>query len=250
MRYTLLSILFLCCAVLTAQDRLFFNNGTVRSGTVVSVGKDVLYFKNTDTAAAQLIKKSDLLLFENYRGVRYLFGRDDSPGARMPGDRAGTAKRKHQNSLSVQPFGLFMGRATLRYEHISDDGKIGIAIPLSLSFNPYPQLQKVDTVIFTPKAGVNVIGGVDLNFYVGMDNGSQLFIGPRFRFGTDVLLFDTEGYSLQTQVGWKFEDEQGRLVQHLSVGFGFLKILSSSALIVNQRTFGCYSVNYAIGLKW
>lgn len=250
--YRLVVIFFLFSLVLKAQDKLFFSNGTKRLGILVHMNQDAVYFKNTDTALVEKINKSDLLLVEDYKGVRYIFSAKTKKLDSLP-LMPMSLKR---NSFGVQPLAVFVGRATFVYERFTEDHKIGFVIPVSITFDPFGTLYKsqIDTSRNSAKRveGINVIAGLDVNFYLGKKEHRKFFVGPRFRYGTDQFLRGVEGYSIQTQFGWKYGKPGGAMVQHLSFGFGFIRILSSpsSALINPKQSYGWYSINYRVGVNW
>ncbi len=239
--------------ILNAQDKLFFKNGTVKKGYIVSISKDLVFFKNTDTSLqTSQIPKSELLLVENYKGDIFIYS------AGKKNNFLDTLKLPDQkrNVFGVQPFGIFYGRATFVYERYSKDNKIGFVFPLSVTFDPNGTLyhSRLDTSQNSVKrlSGINFIGGLDVNFYVGRKMSPKFFIGPRIRYGTDMFLRGIEAYSAQTQFGWRFGAPNKMFVQHLSFGFGFVRILSSPAgtLISPKQSFGWFSANYRLGIKW
>jgi hypothetical protein len=237
-----------------AQDKLFFTNGTSQKGFIISRAQDFIFFKTSDTSAIQKISKSDLLLIEDYKGNRYFFAAKSKNETLLNSSAQNTITSR--NILSIQPVAILFGRGTLVYERLSKDSKIGLVIPFSITFDPFGSLynSRIDTNQNSVKriSGVNFIAGLDLNFYVGRHENFKFFIGPRVRYGTDLFLRDVEGYTIQTQVGWKIGKPDKRFVQHLSVGFGFVRVLSSPAgrLIDPKQSYGWYSLNYRLGLKW
>lgn len=246
----LITLCFIACQA-AAQDKLFFTDGKTRSGILVSVAKESVFFKDTDTSAVQKISQSELLMVENYRGVRYLFA------AKAPVDSVASVKPvRGRNALGLQPFAILTGRGTLVYERFSKDDKIGLVIPVSITFDPIGAFynSKLDTNSNAPRRikGVNFIFGLDLNFYLGKHEHSKFFIGPRARYGSDLLLRDTEAYTLQTQVGWRYSSTNEKFLQHLSVGFGFAHILSSplGQRISPKQSYGWYSLNYRVSIRW
>ena len=257
MRCLLIITAFFMLACVQAQDKLFFANGQVKKGIVVSVAKDAVFFRLSDTSAIQRIPKKDLVLIENYRGVRQVFGRDAGSDSREAiKDTVGMAVNTRRHCFGLQPLAVLVGRGTFVYEHFTKNDRIGIVVPLSITFDPFGSLYntRIDTSRNAIKriSGINFIAGLDLNFYIGKNSDPRLFIGPRIRYGTDLFLRGIEAYSLQTQVGWKIEDENGIFTQHLSVGFGFVRILSSplGPLINPRQSYGWYSLNYRLGIRW
>jgi hypothetical protein len=235
----------------SAQDKLFFLNGTRKNGFVMTNAKDFIYFKSSDTSKVEKIDKKELILMEDYKGNRFLFSHQDTEITTK-----GEPKEKNtvqRNSLSIQPLSVFFGRLNLSYERFTEDGKIGLVIPLILTYDPsfgnfFNGLDSSRTRI----AGIKFITGLDFNFYSEKGRKAKLFIGPRVRYGTDMAFFNTQGFSLQTQFGLKVSNPETRIIQHLSVGFGFVRVLSSSALRITdvKQSHMWYSLNYRLGLKW
>lgn len=248
----LIFIFLFLCVISRAQDKLIFTDGRMETGILVTITKDKVHFKKTDTSAIQIIKKSDLILLENKRGIRYLF--TAATNSIQPEKPKPTKVTRH--SIGIQPFGLFTGRATAAYEHYTPNGKVGFVIPLSITFDPIGVFynSQIDTSANAPKriSGINFISGLDVNFYLGKGETSKFFIGPRFRYGTDVFLRNIEAYSLQTQLGWRIGSNKSLVIQHFSLGFGFARILESpgSTIINNKNYYGWYSINYRIGVRW
>lgn len=251
MRY--LSYIFIIFSVaFKAQDKLYFKNGTLKKCYLISVAKDKVYYKTHDTSATAFqANKSDLLMLETYNGIRYLF----ATNKKATDVKAETLKFK-QNNFGLQPFNFLLGRVTFNYERLTKDNKIGLMIPLSITFNPFESIYRViaDTSLnyYQQHRGTNIISGFDVNFYLGKKQNSKFYLGPRFRYGTDLFLFNIEGYSLQTQFGYKFQSPKHNFTQHLSVGFGFLRIISLPYTnnVNSKQAYTWYSINYRVGIKW
>jgi len=246
-------LIFLFSLSLNAQDKLFLKNGKVKKGYIVSISNDKVFFKNYDTSVnTQQIPKTDLLLIENYKGEIYIYSETkktiETEKIEIP-----VYKR---NALGIQPFGIFMGRATIVYERFTKDNKVGFVFPLSLTFDPSGKLYNstIDTSKNAIKrlSGVNFIGGLDVNFYVGKKIRSKYFVGPRIRYGTDMFAEGIEAYTIQTQFGWKIGKPDKPFVQHLAFGFGVVRILSSPAgtLISPKQSYASFSINYRFGIRW
>lgn len=249
-----LVIFLLLSFTLYGQDKLFLTDGTSKKGIVISKAKDVIYFKTSDTSVTEKISKSRILMIEDYKGDRFLF----SSQTTEPDSVKSSVKNKTQprNIISAQPIGLLFGRATVVYERLSEDAKIGLVIPLSITFDPFGTMynSRLDTNQNAIKriSGVKFITGFDLNFYLGNRKNKNFFVGPRVRYGTDLFLRNVEGYTIQTQMGWKFSKPEKKIVQHLSLGFGFVRVLSiaGSTLIDPKQSYSWFSLNYRVGVKW
>ena len=249
--YIFIFLLFTLC--LNAQDKLFFKNGKIKKGFIVSTSTDVVYFKNSDTSLQIFqIPKSELILVENYKGDVFIYSKKKS---RQIKDITQLSTFK-QNALGIQPLGIFAGRVTFVYERFTKNNSVGFAFPLSLTFDPSGKLYSsgIDTSGSAVKrlSGVNFIGGVDVNFYMGKNETSKFFVGPRIRYGTDMFMEGIEAYSAQTQFGWKYGKDNKPFIQHLSFGFGVVRILSSpaGARISSKQSYPWFSMNYRLGIKW
>jgi len=165
---------------------------------------------------------------------------------------------EHRNIVTVQPIGLFLGRATINYERLSKDEKIGFSIPFVLTYDPGGVFYNSDldtSKNALPKIkGVSYITGADIHFYIGRHDRPKFFIGPRFRYGTDLFLRKSSGYSLQTEMGWivKPRDMGKGYSQIFSVGFGFVRLMTApnGILVDPKQSYGWFSVNYKLGVKW
>jgi hypothetical protein len=57
-----------------------------------------------------------------------------------------------------------------------------------------------------------------------------------------MLLRGIKGYTFQTQIGWRFGNPNNLLCQHLSLGFGVVKVLTipNSSVIAPKSFFAWY----------
>lgn len=252
--YKLIYILSFLSFTAFAQDKLFFVDGSSKQGIIVSIGKEQVFFKSSDSSQVISVNKNLLLLIEDYKGSRLLFAEQVQHKADQKTKSKQDSLRK--NSFSMQPFALFAGRLTFTYERLSDDGKIGLVVPFSLCFDPYAKLSyQLDTnknKAPFKKPGLSFMTGLDLNFYIGKRDHYKFFMGPRIRYGTDILLGEVQAYSFQTQMGWRISRPQSNAVQHISLGFGFVRVISSPATTaVNaKKSYPWMSINYRIGIRW
>lgn len=252
MRYFVLFCIIIVSAYkLQAQDKLFFTNGSTKTGMIVSNVKDFIYFKQTDSSATEKISKSDLILVEDYKGTRYIYGKSDTEIQKEL--KPATQQESGKNMLTLQPLGALFGRISLQYERLTKDNKFGIVIPFALTFNPFGTIYPASTDSnYTEPTGISFITGLDINYYVGRRENFQFFIGPRIRYGTDMMLGEIEGYSIQTQFGWKVGKPSARFVQHISFGFGFLRVISVAAAqtVDPKQSYAWGSINYRFGIRW
>ncbi|MBI2721642.1 MAG: hypothetical protein HYX39_05660 [Bacteroidetes bacterium] len=245
-------IIFLFFSItLSAQDKIFLKEGKVKKGVVISQGIDFILFKTSDTAATiYKIPKSNVMMIEKYDGKVFTYGTKISKT-----DSSFLKKVFKKNSFGLQPFGFFTGRLAVSYERLNKEGAIGYCFPVALTFDPVgviypPRANRFGTI--THKAGYNFIGGIDVNFYIGKRETWKFFVGPRIRYGVNMFLINLEAYSIQTQFGWRIGKPNKLFTQHISVGLGIARILSSQAgnRINPKQSYGWGSINYRIGVNW
>lgn len=240
-------LLFTFCA--KAQDKLVLTTGQVLKGKLRSVSSTRVYFMGLDSSQTSVIDRKNVLFIETEAGEVRVFGSRQEPRSsqtsRMPDSIA------FRNMASLQPFGIFFGRFSLNYERLSKNGQFGLVFPFSLSFDPTAFYNQFRDTALEVIPGLGVITGLDLNYYLKLNVQHRAFIGPRFRYGTDQLMGGVEGMSLQFQMGWFYWSAR-RLVQHLSVGYGFVQLLNvpSGSGIDPDQLYGWFSLNYRIGLRW
>lgn len=236
-----------------AQDKLFLSTGAIKHGRIISVASEVMYFKTTDTSKVEQYKKSELLLLEKENGERQIFAKTSA--IKKETEFNSQLTKQCRNYLGMQPLAIFLGRVTFVYEYLTKNSKVGFVLPFSITFNPnnifYTNLQDTSADATPQAEGLSYIAGADVNFYFGNKVRKQFFAGPRLRFGTDQLLYGTEFFSIQSQFGWRF-NSNGHFTQHLSFGFGFVRILSiaPSSSFDSKQSYAWYSLNYRMGLRW
>lgn len=238
-------ILLLFTGLTKAQDKLFFINGTTKTGFVVSMGNEIVFFRKNDTSKVEQIKKSELIMIENYKGVRYLFSERDKKEINV-GPLAD--KKVRQNSMRLMPFGLFAGRASVLYERYNAAQNIGLAIPLIVTFDPGRAFLN-DSLRPKENSGIGFISGADVNFYFGKKENLKFFAGPRLRFGKDIAFSNIEAITFQSQVGWRLGGQS--FIQQFSIGYGFIRIFSFGRVrFPTDQFFSWYSINYSVGFRW
>ncbi|MCE3228544.1 MAG: hypothetical protein K0S32_3095 [Bacteroidetes bacterium] len=230
---------------MTAQDKIFMRDGTSYKGSILSLGNEFVFFRLSDTSKTNYkIPKSDILMIEKQDGRVFIYKNKTAKQ-----DSVIAPQSFPLNYFGMQPFGLMLGRGTFCYERLNKKGNIGVMIPLTLTFDPVGVIfTPNDSSGFTRNYGVNFIGGADVNFYMNKEGVKGFFLGPRVRYGVDMLIDNTEAYSIQTQFGWCGKLAVGGLYQHLSIGIGFARVLASPAgtRINPKQSYGWGSVNYRI----
>jgi hypothetical protein len=254
MRPVFFIFIFLPFLSFTQTDKIYLMNGKVKQGAVISIGTKSIFVKLEDSTARTVnYLKQDILLIEKYDGKVIVFGKKD-----IVKDSTQKKEKVYQHSLSVEPINVFFGRVTGCYEFTNKAGNIGFLLPVSLTFDPVgpiyqPTTDSTGKTSTKHQAGLNFITGADVNFYVGKGQYKGLFFGPRVRYGVDMFLKNTEAYSVQTQFGMKLGGDEGmRFFHQISIGFGFVRVLSSRAgsLINPKESFGWASINYRLGFNW
>jgi len=247
-----LVVIFLFLSLyLRAQDKVFLKSGKILHGDFVSMGKAQLFFFCKDSVKVSIIDKKQVLLVERLNGERYLIGDGAKPSVSETPEQ--TSFRSIKNAIGMQPLGLLVGRITFVYERFFYDDNIGVSIPISLTFDPFRMYAAADTSANAPEpvTGTSFISGIDLNYYFKETSGIRFFMGPRTRYGTDMMLGGIEGFSVQYQLGWHLYTQKRRS-QHVSLGYGFVKILNApkGSTINPDQLYGWFSINYRISLVW
>ncbi len=248
----LLSFIFvLFCFKVIAQDKLILKSGQVLHGEFHSFGNQSVLFKCKDSLLTSTINSNKILIVERSDGERHIIGQVSKAENAMQIDSSQVQAAKH--AFGIQPFGVFLGRITLVYEHFFKSGKLGLSIPFSLTFDPFGVIYNSgsDSTVDAPEhiPGVAYITGMDLNYYFKESEGMRFYMGPRIRYGTDKMLRGLEGINAQYQFGWHIQSGRN-LSQHLSIGYGFVKILNipSSSTLNPDQLYGWVSFNYRISL--
>lgn len=259
---TLRIYLIICCSfigfcLLNAQDKIIFRNGKISHCKIITLSEKYVIYTDTSNphltiqknlATIALIEKADssLFLFSG-KSVRKKKQWENEPDTTMERWRKAEALMGN-NLIGLQPFNWILGRFTINYERLISDKRIGIMLPLSLTFDPYPENRGIiqqNAYRNNLRYTTNWIYGADVNFYFTSRPRQKFFAGPRFRYGTDVLTGVT-GSTLQFQFGWMNGSKKQRLMQHFSMGFGVLK--AESTIGFNRQFLSWFSVNYR--LSW
>jgi hypothetical protein len=247
-------IIFLFSLKFSAQDKLFLKNEALIKADVYSISNEFIFIKQNDTSLInKSIPKTDVILIEKENGDIFIFSEKSK---KIISEK--TEKRlPKRNVIETQPLGFLTGRISLAYERLNKNNTIGFVFPLSLSFDPIgiiykPTNDSTGRNSIEHIKGFSFISGIDINFYINENKFTQFFVGPRIRYGNDMFLRGIEAFTAQTQFGIKLSDKSNWLIQHISVGFGFVRIFSSPAgtLLSTRQLFAWGSLNYRLGIKW
>ena len=253
-------ILCMCllCQLIVAQDKLILKTGKIKNVRIISITDQlVIYQDSIKPESTSHIKKEELSLIEKKDGSILLL--DVKKGDvikkwEVETDSIMKAWRKKETLLGnhligIQPVSLIWGRATFAYEYLISDKKIGIMIPLILTFDPYKNSNNnygTPSTNYINLKKTDFIYGIDLNFYFSKRPIAKFFVGPRVRYGNDVLL-GIKGITGQFQFGWMVSGEKSRVPQHFSFGLGFVSL--DNRAISGDKYFGWGSINYRISFR-
>lgn len=236
----ILIILLLTAAFGWAQDKVVFKDGRKLNCKIMAINPSTITYKDSATAEKMItVPKTDVLIAEFKSGSVYIFGNDKpaaaiTPSNSKPKDRMAEIREKEQsfgnNIIGFQIPDLIFGRLTFTYERLFLDKQIGIAVPISLSYDSRILLQGLSTDTASNNSKTNkdlgYVTGLDLNYYFETKGYSKFFIGPRFRYGTDANLGNVTAYTIQLQNGFLLCNSKGRFASTLAIGFGFARILA------------------------
>ncbi|MBN8691608.1 MAG: hypothetical protein J0L69_00355 [Bacteroidetes bacterium] len=244
---TLYYILILFCVgtFVKGQDKVVFKNGKKLNCKIVSINPSTVTYKDSTSAGNMItVSKNEILMAEFSSGNVYIFGTTTntsvaapSSSSNKPLDRKAQIREKEKefkdNIIGIQIPDVVFGRLTLTYERLFFDKQIGITLPVSMSYDRrvmflgFSSDTSANTSASTVRRNVNFITGLDLNYYFESKSHTKFFIGPRFRYGTDVTMENITAYSVQMQNGILIASRNGKMASTLALGFGFVRIVAS-----------------------
>lgn len=272
MKNKLYIFLFLSLVVLGnsfAQDKLILKSGKKITCRIISVNPTTIDYKDT-TASSTIftLDKTEILMAELKNGELYVFGNEaqntsgtsTSKMTRAEERKAAIREKEKSfknNIIGFQPLDIRLGRLTFTGEHLFMDKKMGLTIPFSLTYDPriLAPGSKTDTIVSNQRKKVRhntgIITGFDLNYYYETKGYSKFFFGPRFRYGTDVSLYNVTGYSVQFQNGILLCSANGKWASTFSIGFGFARVLASplGGAFNSRQSYPWGSFTFRLGLR-
>ncbi|HWY12768.1 MAG TPA: hypothetical protein VN026_15650 [Bacteroidia bacterium] len=253
-----------------AQEKMILKSGKKINCKIISVNPTTIDYKDT-TASSNVftLEKTEILMAELKNGDLYVFGNEtQNTRTGFSGKIARAEERKaairekekkfKDNIIGFQPLDVFtFGRITFSYERLFMDKRMGVAVPVSLSFDPriLTPGSKADTIVSNTRDKVRhntgIISGLDLNYYYETKGYSKFFFGPRFRYGTDVYLYNVTGYTIQFQNGFLLCSSNGKWASTFSVGFGFARIIASplGGTFNTRQSYPWGSFTFRLGLR-
>lgn len=232
-------------SLLHAQDKVVFKNGKKLNCKIVSINPSTITYKDSASAGNMItVSKNEILMAEFSSGNVYIFGTATNTSVATPStsnnkplDRKAQIREREKefkdNIIGIQIPDVLFGRLTLTYERLFFDKQIGITLPLSMSYDRrvmflgFSSDTSNNASASTVRRDVNFITGLDLNYYFESKSHSKFFIGPRFRYGTDVTMENITAYSVQMQNGILIASRNGKMASTLAIGFGFVRIVAS-----------------------
>ena len=175
MKKTLIVItLFLMIGSLSAQDKIYFNDGSTIEAKVLVVSESKVQYKNFDNQSGPTfeigLSKINMIIYEN--GSHQMFKEEGDEATMSKTSRDFRKKRINLDLLAIGE----NGPTSISYEIINEDGSRGIEIPISVYFNS-------DGVV-----GYTI--GANMKFYTNKQ-GKGFYIGPSLGLG----VFDWYSYS-------------------------------------------------------
>ena len=259
MKYSLHTIfLFLVFSIsaVYSQDQLFFRKGTSLTCKIVAISEKTITYRDTIVGAPLVtVPKTEVILAEYKTGEVYIFSSGNSIGIEAPEETREQRKERKMKEWKEQEQGLsdnilgfyipdlVLGRFTVSYERLIANKTIGITIPVSLTYDSFGALAAATstsssgtgtTAPVTRTRGVNIIAGIDVNYYYDLKPQLKYYFGPRLRYGTDMVFSGLEGVSFQLQNGI-FKSRGKRMTSNLGFGIGFVKVFNAPVLSRDPR---------------
>lgn len=256
---------------LYAQDKLILKSGKKINCKILSINLTTIDYKDSTLSQnAFTVQKTEVLMAELKNGEVYVFGNETntpgiSPKQRLKADRnsqrkaAVREKEKNfkDNIVGFQPIDIIWGRLTFTGERLFMEKRMGITIPFSLTYDRriLTAGSNADTLISNTRNDIRrntgVITGFDLNYYYETKGYSKFFFGPRFRYGTDVSLYNVTGYSIQFQNGFLLCSANGKWASTFALGFGFVRVIASPLgnAFNPKQSYPWASFTFRLGLR-
>lgn len=252
--------------LIKAQDKIVFKNGKKANCKIVAINPHSVTYKDSANAENLItVPKGEVLMAEYKSGSVYIFGSDEA--TKTPtvigtpvSDRKKAWRDKEatfsNNILGFQIPDPFWGRLTLTYERLLFDKQVGFLIPASLTYDARALLFAGSTT--NPGSpgnnvsrNVSFITGADINYYFETKGRAKFYVGPRFRYGTDVTIENVTAYSFQFQNGLFFPSANGKMANTLSLGFGFARIISlpGAGFLNPKQAYPWASFSYRLGFR-
>ncbi|WP_179352576.1 hypothetical protein [Winogradskyella vidalii] len=161
--------LLLMAGALSAQDKIYFNDGSTVEAKVLVVSESNIQYKKFDNQTGPTfevgVSKINMIVYEN--GSHQMFKKSNEA---TTSKNTNSDFRKNRINLDLLAIGE-NGPTSISYETINDDGSRGIEFPISIYFN-------ADGV-------VGYTAGANLKFYTSKE-GKGFYFGPSLGLG----LFD------------------------------------------------------------
>ena len=160
-------ILFLIIGSLSAQDKIYFNDGSKIEAKVLVVSEYIVQYKKFENQSGPTfeigISKINMIIYEN--GSHQMFKEEGDKDTRSK--KLNSDFRKNRINLDLLAIGK-NGPTSISYERINKGGSRGIEIPISVYFNS-------DGVV-----GYTI--GANMKFYL-KKQGKGFYIGPSLGYG-------------------------------------------------------------------
>jgi hypothetical protein len=267
MRYLFIFICILFCGVISAQDKVIYKDGKKVNCKVISMDESTVRYRDTLTGKDSVTVSKQQLIMVEKNGSVFIFGSEPAGFTNVVTLPSNTSKGKNNskiqarrekekgfsnNIIGFQPLdALMFGRLTMTYERLFNEKQMGIVIPASMSFDPRIFLRS-DSSLTGPhnpvRNSVGFITGLDVNYYFPTKGYSKFFVGPRFRYGTDMYMLGLTGYSVQLQNGFLLCSSNGRSASTFAIGFGYVRVTSINGINPKQ-SYPWGSITVRIGFR-
>ncbi|MEA3496248.1 MAG: hypothetical protein U9R42_09460 [Bacteroidota bacterium] len=171
----LLSIIVLLSISFTAktQDIIYKNDGSKIEAKIVKIAQDVVkYKKYSDIEGATFILEISEITMIRYESGKNVFLTKAFTDVKKEVEEF----ELENNLITFHLFDIIFDDFTLSYEKISDDGTMGVQIPIAIGFdkNSYYAYSDYSNIFYT---------GIGLNFYPTGQGIWKYFVGPSIRLG-------------------------------------------------------------------
>jgi len=183
-----LCLLLLFCALLHAQDTVYFLDGSSKTGKVLEVRVDFVRLRSLN--GTDSLDKSNVMLIEYQDGRIEKYHLPEKEAIYQPNDNGQPATLKHpqhdlfpQNYVSINTLAFVNSDVSAFLEHVSSNRKIGFGAMAAYNFNTRASLSNLHVfVLENGKKDYDL--GAFVNFYKGkgMTEHTSVYYGVMIKY--------------------------------------------------------------------
>ncbi len=247
MRLAVLFSLFLAFFSLTAQDKIYFLNGKVKTGKILEIASDQIIIKINDNE--QTISKYDILLIEFKNGTIELINAPTQNATYDPNltsDQIDIRKQGSEktNFASLNCLALYNADVSLFYEYLTKNKIIGLGVMGAYNFNLTTTLPNLFLAnLHNTKKNYDLGGTINL-YTDNLQEGTCIYFGVMAKytdFSFDKVKRDSTTAGGVTSVNVSYSTTNGHQFSILFTG-GTHSVLSDQFYLKTLAGLGAFKL--------